>query len=112
MRQKTTALSPRERAVVDLFAQGVQRKIIADRLSMSVKTVAGNLERACIKMGAKNPKDLLFMTAKSGGTCVVGRVWNVNEGLPEPALWVAVSKNTPSFATRYLVVADRDEVAA
>ena len=51
-------LTAREREIVTLVAQGMSNREIADRLTMSVRTVEGHLYRATTKTGACNRNEL------------------------------------------------------
>lgn len=46
------ALTAREREIVTLAARGLSNRQIADRLTVSIRTVEGHLYRACTKLGA------------------------------------------------------------
>lgn len=43
-------LTAREREIANLVAAGLSNRQIADRLTVSVRTVEGHLYRACIKL--------------------------------------------------------------
>ncbi|WP_345711814.1 helix-turn-helix transcriptional regulator, partial [Kineococcus glutinatus] len=47
-------LSAREREVVALAARGLSNKAIAERLTVSVRTVEGHLYRAGLKLGVSD----------------------------------------------------------
>jgi DNA-binding NarL/FixJ family response regulator len=51
-------LTTREREVVTLAAGGLSNRQIAERLTVSVRTVEGHLYRACIKLGAGDRTEL------------------------------------------------------
>ena len=51
-------LTPRQREIVTLAAQGMSNKDIADRLTVSVRTVEGHLYRASLKTGTTGRDDL------------------------------------------------------
>ena len=51
------ALTPRERAIVDLAGGGFSRREIAVRLGVSVRTVRNDLTSACAKLRAERPAD-------------------------------------------------------
>ncbi|OYD69317.1 LuxR C-terminal-related transcriptional regulator [Rhodococcus sp. OK302] len=51
-------LTPRQREIVTLAAQGMSNKGIADRLTVSVRTVEGHLYRASLKTGTTGRDDL------------------------------------------------------
>lgn len=49
-----TALSPRERAVLLLLAEGASNQVIAERLGISIGTVRKHVERVCNVFGASS----------------------------------------------------------
>lgn len=51
-------LSSREREIASLVAEGLQNRAIADRLSVSVRTVEGHIYRACIKLDVSDREGL------------------------------------------------------
>ncbi len=51
-------LTSREREIIELVANGLSNREIADRLVMSVRTVEGHVYRACQRLGAKSRADL------------------------------------------------------
>lgn len=51
-------LTGREREIIELVANGLSNREIADRLVMSVRTVEGHVYRACQRVGAKSRADL------------------------------------------------------
>ncbi|MGH3512050.1 MAG: response regulator transcription factor [Pseudonocardiaceae bacterium] len=51
-------LTQREREIVTLAAGGLSNRLIAERLTLSVRTVEGHLYRACSKLGASNRAEL------------------------------------------------------
>jgi DNA-binding CsgD family transcriptional regulator len=53
------ALTDREREIVNLVAQGLSNRDIAERLTLSVRTVEGHLYRASGKLGAANRAELV-----------------------------------------------------
>lgn len=63
-------LSPREREVLDLVAQGYTNQQIADRLGLSVKTVETYRSRLVEKLGLRSRADLVRYALDSG---LVGR---------------------------------------
>ncbi len=77
---KMTALSPREREVIDFIAQGLSIKEIARRLTVSPKSVETYRARLIEKLDAKSPTALMRIavlvslmaphgdTASEGGT--------------------------------------------
>ena len=60
------ALTPRERQVRDLVSEGLPDKQIADRLTISVKTVEKHVGSALRKTGAHNRTELAGMAHRSG----------------------------------------------
>jgi len=59
-------LSPREREVLDLVAQGYTNQKIADRLGLSVKTVETYRSRLVEKLGLRSRADLVRYALDSG----------------------------------------------
>jgi DNA-binding NarL/FixJ family response regulator len=59
-------LTTREREIANLVAAGLSNKDIADRLTVSVRTVEGHLYRACIKLDITDREQLAEMI-RSGG---------------------------------------------
>jgi DNA-binding NarL/FixJ family response regulator len=51
-------LTSREREIVTLAAGGLSNRQIAERLTLSVRTVEGHLYRACAKIGASDRTEL------------------------------------------------------
>jgi DNA-binding NarL/FixJ family response regulator len=51
----------RQREIISLAAQGLSNKEIADRLTMSVRSVEGHLFRASQRVGANNREQLISM---------------------------------------------------
>ncbi len=47
-------LTNRQREIAELVAQGLMNKQIADELTLAVRTVEGNIYRACVKLGLKD----------------------------------------------------------
>ncbi|MDQ3905058.1 MAG: helix-turn-helix transcriptional regulator, partial [Actinomycetota bacterium] len=47
-------LTAREREIVTLAASGLSNRQIADRLTVSIRTVEGHLYRACTKLGVSH----------------------------------------------------------
>ncbi|PBC35513.1 helix-turn-helix transcriptional regulator [Rhodococcus sp. ACS1] len=56
--QQPSPLTARQREIITLAAQGLTNKEIADRLTLSVRTVEGHLYRASLKTGASGRDDL------------------------------------------------------
>ncbi len=59
-------LSPREREVLDLVAQGYTNQQMADRLGLSVKTVETHRSRLVEKLGLQSRADLVRYALDSG----------------------------------------------
>lgn len=59
-------LSPREREVLQLLAEGHTGREIADKLVISPKTVEGHKTRIMEKLGARNRSDLIRFALTSG----------------------------------------------
>jgi DNA-binding NarL/FixJ family response regulator len=61
LRAVTTAqpFTTRQREIISLAAQGLQNKEIADRLTMSIRSVEGHLFRASQRVGAKSREQLI-----------------------------------------------------
>jgi DNA-binding CsgD family transcriptional regulator len=51
-------LTPREREIISLVAQGMSNRQIADAMCMSIRTVEGHLYRASLRSGAANRTEL------------------------------------------------------
>lgn len=47
-------LTNRQREIAELVAQGLSNKQIADELTLSVRTVEGNIYRSCTKLGLRD----------------------------------------------------------
>jgi DNA-binding NarL/FixJ family response regulator len=60
-------LTVREREIANLVAAGLSNRDIADRLTVSVRTVEGHLYRACIKLDISDREELAAMI-RSGST--------------------------------------------
>jgi DNA-binding NarL/FixJ family response regulator len=60
-------LTVREREIANLVAAGLSNRDIADRLTVSVRTVEGHLYRACIKLDISDRDELATMI-RGGGT--------------------------------------------
>jgi DNA-binding CsgD family transcriptional regulator len=54
-------LSHREREIVMLIGQGLSTRAIAERLTLSVRTVEGHIYRAMTKSGAADRDELAAM---------------------------------------------------
>lgn len=59
-------LSPRESEVMEMMVAGLQNKEIADRLSITIRTVEVHRARVLDKMQARNAVDLARMIARFG----------------------------------------------
>jgi DNA-binding CsgD family transcriptional regulator len=62
-----TALSPREREVVEQVAQGRTNREIAEALFLSEKTVGSHLARVFDKLGVRSRAALATMIGREGG---------------------------------------------
>jgi DNA-binding NarL/FixJ family response regulator len=51
----------RQREIISLAAQGLSNKEVADRLTMSIRSVEGHLFRACQRVGANSRDQLISM---------------------------------------------------
>ena len=51
----------RQREIISLAAQGLSNKQIADRLTMSIRSVEGHLFRASQRVGANNREQLISL---------------------------------------------------
>ncbi len=60
------ALSPREREVLDLIAQGYTNQQMADRLGLSVKTIETHRSRLVEKLGLRSRAELVRYALDSG----------------------------------------------
>ncbi|BBZ46715.1 helix-turn-helix transcriptional regulator [Mycobacterium parmense] len=58
-------LSPREREIASMIAEGLSNREIARRLHVSVRTVEGHIYRACIKLDVSDRDDLAAIVAGS-----------------------------------------------
>lgn len=58
-------LTVREREIANLVAAGLSNRYIADRLTVSVRTVEGHLYRACIKLDISDREDLAALIRSS-----------------------------------------------
>lgn len=59
-------LTPRERQVVELVAQGLSSKEAAEKLGLSPVTVTQHIESARSKLGARNRVQLIFEAIQNG----------------------------------------------
>jgi len=66
LQTRAATLTPRERQVVDLVAQGLLNKEIADHLKLALITVKVHRGRAMRKLGAGNAAELGRIAAKAG----------------------------------------------
>jgi len=58
-------LTPRERQIVKLVAEGKSNKVIASVLNLSIKTVETHRSAAMHKVGAKSAADLTLYAARN-----------------------------------------------
>ena len=65
-RPPVPALSPRERQVLELLAHGHTNREVADRLSLSVKTVETHRARLSDKLGLHPRADLVRLAIDLG----------------------------------------------
>lgn len=61
IRRRLELLSPREREVLSLVAQGLPNKLIARQLDIGIRTVETHRARVLEKMGARNASELARM---------------------------------------------------
>ncbi|RJO76724.1 LuxR family transcriptional regulator [Nocardia panacis] len=61
-------LTAREREIANLVAAGLSNRQIADRLTVSVRTVEGHLYRACIKMDVTDRESLAALMRGEAGS--------------------------------------------
>lgn len=59
-------LTNRQREIAGLLAHGLMNKQIADELNLSVRTVEGNIYRACVKLGLKDRTALAQLMREMG----------------------------------------------
>ncbi|MBP2229446.1 FixJ family two-component response regulator [Azospirillum agricola] len=64
IRERTALLSPREREVMELVAEGLPNKTIARRLDIGIRTVETHRGRVLEKMGARNASELVRMLTR------------------------------------------------
>ena len=55
----TQSFTPRQREIIALAAQGLSNKEVADRLTMSIRSVEGHLFRASQRVGANSREELI-----------------------------------------------------
>ena len=60
-------LTVREREIANLVAAGLSNRDIADRLTVSVRTVEGHLYRACIKLDISDREELAALIRTGSG---------------------------------------------
>ena len=60
-------LTVREREIANLVAAGLSNRDIADRLTVSVRTVEGHLYRACIKLDSSDRDELAALIRSGSG---------------------------------------------
>ena len=58
MNNEHLPVSPREREIAELIAQGLTNREIADRLTISIRTVESHIYNARIKLDARNRHEL------------------------------------------------------
>ncbi|MFD2157195.1 response regulator transcription factor [Rhodococcus jostii] len=56
--QQPSPLTARQREVITLAAQGLSNKQIAEKMTLSVRTIEGHLHRAALKTGVSGRGDL------------------------------------------------------
>jgi DNA-binding NarL/FixJ family response regulator len=59
-------LTPRERDILDLLADGSRNSVIAQRLGVSVKTVANNLSVIFTKLGVEDRSQAIIVARQAG----------------------------------------------
>lgn len=64
----TPVLSPRQRIVLRLIAQGKNTDQIAAILGIATGTVAVHRHHICLKTGSRSVAQLIFRAVKKGGT--------------------------------------------
>jgi two-component system response regulator NreC len=69
---RSAALTPREREILQLLAEGNQPKQIAGLLDMSIKTVSSHRRSIMEKVGAKSLADLVKYALREGLTSLDG----------------------------------------
>ena len=72
-------LSPRQREILFLVAQGYQRNEIADRLYITPQTVKTTLTTTFQKLGARNAPHAVYLWMKDEVTTWRNMVSSVNE---------------------------------
>lgn len=65
-REASALLSPREREVLELAAKGLRNRAIADRLSISVRTVEGHLNSILTKLGVSTRIEAVLYAVSHG----------------------------------------------
>ncbi|MDT5324500.1 MAG: hypothetical protein QOF25_1652 [Mycobacterium sp.] len=58
-------LSTREREIANLAARGLSNRDIAERLTVSLRTVEGHIYRACIKLDVTDREALAVLIRKT-----------------------------------------------
>jgi two-component system, LuxR family, response regulator DctR len=66
LQSRMAELTDRERDVMDLVAEGLPNKLVADRLDISVRTVEVHRARVFDKMGVKSAVELVNLLKKPG----------------------------------------------
>jgi len=69
-RNRQPALTRREEEVVELVAQGLTNRAIADRLGVSVRTAEGHLNHARSKLGVESRTELVRLVLRYGAVSV------------------------------------------
>ena len=76
-------LTPRERQIMTLVGAGLNNDTIAERLHLSPLTVKTHVNRAMMKLGARDRAQLVVL-AYEGGLVEVGRSTTPPDGQPRP----------------------------
>jgi DNA-binding NarL/FixJ family response regulator len=61
-----SSLTPREREVLQLLAEGLEQSEIAERLVISSKTVASHIERILAKLGVRSRAQAVAAAFREG----------------------------------------------
>jgi len=69
-RSRQPALTRREQEVVELVAQGLTNRAIADRLGVSARTAEGHLNHARSKLGVESRTELVRLVLRYGAVSV------------------------------------------
>ena len=65
-RSRPLPLTSREREIANLVAAGLSNKEIAQRLTVSVRTVEGHIYRACTKLDITDRSEIAALLLKDG----------------------------------------------